>query len=615
MRYLFILLFIPFLGFSQTDSYYSNGARRPHIRVDSLTANKTDSIKIGNKMFYATPPTLTEAGDIVHLGHLNTALAGKQGTITGAATTIVSSNLTANDVAITDASGKIAASTIVSTAELNFLDNAASNIQTQLNGKQSTITGGATSITSSNLAADFALISNVSGKVAVSTVSANQLGYLEGVTSNIQTQFAGKANLSGATFTGDISVPDEAYGVGWDASVEVPTKNSLYDKIETIISAGSLYDIQLSDGSGGFITEDANTFDYNVATNEFRACCQVELGFSHDVTGTNGMAAGQDNYVSGPWGIALGREDSVINSYGLAVNYQTKAGLRSFAGGGNTVALGDRSFNFGWGLGGLGALASNSAILGGNGHTIESGNTNAAIIGGSAINLTGTNYIDYTVVDNFAIFSSPATGTGSDSLLVWDATDKKVKKVMPGSGAVTSVFTRTGAVVATAGDYTAAQVTNAFDKTVDDAADVTYTPTTTADWPGTDPDDVAQALDSLAKWIGVRTFFDSGSGSSSFDIDLDFIPDNTVTTIEAHAIAIRSDNGAGAIYKGLITARRTTGNIVPIEKIDISISSEDVNFGLNITGINPNQYVMRSSISDASTWTTYVWFKVRRITN
>jgi hypothetical protein len=38
---------------------------------------------------------------------------------------------------------------------------------------------------------------------------------------------------------------------------------------------------------------------------------------------------------------------------------------------------------------------------------------------------------------------------------------------------VNSVFTRSGNVVAQAGDYTAAQVTNAFDKTVDDSDDIT----------------------------------------------------------------------------------------------------------------------------------------------
>jgi hypothetical protein len=37
-----------------------------------------------------------------------------------------------------------------------------------------------------------------------------------------------------ATFTYDVTVPDEVYGAGWDASLEVPTKNAIYDKIESI---------------------------------------------------------------------------------------------------------------------------------------------------------------------------------------------------------------------------------------------------------------------------------------------------------------------------------------------------------------------------------------------
>lgn len=44
-------------------------------------------------------------------------------------------------------------------------------------------------------------------------------------------------NGAGA-FSSDVTVPDEAYGAGWNGSLEVPTKNALYDKIETI-SAGS----------------------------------------------------------------------------------------------------------------------------------------------------------------------------------------------------------------------------------------------------------------------------------------------------------------------------------------------------------------------------------------
>jgi hypothetical protein len=39
---------------------------------------------------------------------------------------------------------------------------------------------------------------------------------------------------SGGVFSTDISLPDEAYGAGWNGSLEVPTKNAVYDKIETI---------------------------------------------------------------------------------------------------------------------------------------------------------------------------------------------------------------------------------------------------------------------------------------------------------------------------------------------------------------------------------------------
>lgn len=56
-----------------------------------------------------------------------------------------------------------------------------------LDKKQATVTGAATTITSSDLTANRALVSNSSGKVAVSAVTSTELGYLEGITSNIQT--------------------------------------------------------------------------------------------------------------------------------------------------------------------------------------------------------------------------------------------------------------------------------------------------------------------------------------------------------------------------------------------------------------------------------------------
>ena len=66
-------------------------------------------------------------------------------------------------------------------------------VASAISGKQATITGAATTITSSDLTENRALISNNSGKVAVSSVTSTELGYVSGVTSAIQTQLNAKA--------------------------------------------------------------------------------------------------------------------------------------------------------------------------------------------------------------------------------------------------------------------------------------------------------------------------------------------------------------------------------------------------------------------------------------
>ena len=58
----------------------------------------------------------------------------------------------------------------------------------KLETKQDKITGAATTITDDNLTASHALVSDANGKVAVSAVTSTELGYLDGVTSNVQTQ-------------------------------------------------------------------------------------------------------------------------------------------------------------------------------------------------------------------------------------------------------------------------------------------------------------------------------------------------------------------------------------------------------------------------------------------
>ena len=84
----------------------------------------------------------------------------------------------------------------ISNTEFGYLNGVSSNIQTQIDAKGASITGAASTIATSNLTASRALQSNGSGKVEVSAVTSTELGYLDGVSSAVQTQLDAKAATS-----------------------------------------------------------------------------------------------------------------------------------------------------------------------------------------------------------------------------------------------------------------------------------------------------------------------------------------------------------------------------------------------------------------------------------
>jgi hypothetical protein len=126
---------------------------------------------------------------------IQTQIDSKQATITGGATTITSADLTASRALASNASGKVAVTTVTST-ELGYVSGVTSAIQTQLDAKQATITGSATTIDTESLTASRAVISNASSKIAVSATTDTELGYLSGVTSAVQTQLGTKLTNS-----------------------------------------------------------------------------------------------------------------------------------------------------------------------------------------------------------------------------------------------------------------------------------------------------------------------------------------------------------------------------------------------------------------------------------
>ena len=148
--------------------------------------------------------TWAQASDTTHSHSEFAALAGdiatKQATITGAASSVTSANLALSAALVSDASGKIAASSTVSATELGYLDGVTSGIQGQLDSKpsklDSVLTGTATAVnltvsgtTTLNGTTNITGTTSLASTTSIGNVDSTEISYLNGVTSSIQTQF------------------------------------------------------------------------------------------------------------------------------------------------------------------------------------------------------------------------------------------------------------------------------------------------------------------------------------------------------------------------------------------------------------------------------------------
>jgi hypothetical protein len=168
--------------------------------LNGLTSNI--QTQINNKQNIIANVSDTEIGYLDGVtSNIQTQINNKQNSITGAASTILSNDLITNRALLSDGSGKVAVSSVTNT-ELGYLSGVTSNIQTQLDAAGQTISGAATTVISNDLTANRAMVSDSNGKVAISNVTDAELGYLGGVTSDIQTQIDNKQNsITGAAST------------------------------------------------------------------------------------------------------------------------------------------------------------------------------------------------------------------------------------------------------------------------------------------------------------------------------------------------------------------------------------------------------------------------------
>lgn len=209
------------------------------------------------------------------------------------------------------------------------------------------------------------------------------------------------ASLSGWTFTGDISVPDEAYWVGWNWSLEVPTKNAVYDKIETISGGG------VSDWDKWDITVSSSGTVWTIDNSVVTVAKMSATGTPDSTTFLRG---------DGTWNTPSGSGDMVLASAqtnsGLKTFLDTTFGLRNvantFTGLFTNTATAARTWTL---KDANGTIAFTSDITGTNSGTNTGDQT-------SIVGITGTMaQFDTAVTDGNIVYQSQALGTPTSGTL------------------------------------------------------------------------------------------------------------------------------------------------------------------------------------------------------
>lgn len=126
-----------------------------------------------------TPTAVTPSGDVTIATNGTTSISAGvivNADISGSAAISVSklAALTASRAIVTDASGVLTAASVTAT-ELGYLSGVTGSIQTALDSKVSATSGAISTVVNTNLSADRVVISNPSGKIAASSVTTTKL--------------------------------------------------------------------------------------------------------------------------------------------------------------------------------------------------------------------------------------------------------------------------------------------------------------------------------------------------------------------------------------------------------------------------------------------------------
>lgn len=187
------------------------------VRTSAITTNSATStsgryyaveIDSNGKLFVNVPWEDTDEDTVISYATSGTGNAitsadfdGTTLTFSKGSTFFLASNFTKANITSTLGISDWALASAKPTYTTTDVTEGTTNLYFTNDRAQAAITGGASTVAASNLTASRALISNASGKIAVSAVTSTELGYLDGVTSSIQTQLNTKASTSSLSTT------------------------------------------------------------------------------------------------------------------------------------------------------------------------------------------------------------------------------------------------------------------------------------------------------------------------------------------------------------------------------------------------------------------------------
>lgn len=228
-------------------------ADKGFMQVTELTSFASQSWvqNFGTGLFVADETTLTLSGSTFAVKALGVANA--QVATSAAIDLSKLAAVTASRALVSTAGGVVSASSVTAT-ELGYVSGVSSAIQTQINAKQATITGGATTIALSDLTASRAVVSNGSGKIAASSVTSSELNLLSGLTGTVVTT-TNTQTLTNKTLTSPkigTAILDTSgneliiFSLSASAVNEVTITNAATTGTPTIAASGSDANISLS---------------------------------------------------------------------------------------------------------------------------------------------------------------------------------------------------------------------------------------------------------------------------------------------------------------------------------------------------------------------------------